>query len=40
MVFSSRFKEEWKSEVKPILVKAFSGWEHVECPNGGGPTGK
>ena len=31
MLFSSRFKEEWESEVKPILVKVFFDWAHVEC---------
>jgi len=31
MLFSSRFKEEWESKVKPILARAFSGWAHTRC---------
>jgi hypothetical protein len=34
MVFSSRFRDEWEKEVKPILIKAFFNWAHTECLNG------
>lgn len=30
MIFLSK-DEKWKSEVKPILKKAFANWYHAEC---------
>jgi hypothetical protein len=31
MVFTSRDEEFWKKEVKPKLLKAFSGYRHKRC---------
>ncbi|MEM1625664.1 MAG: hypothetical protein QXP68_04165 [Thermosphaera sp.] len=31
MIFSSRFREEWEKNVRPILKRAFANWCHVRC---------